>query len=170
MVYYGDCYCWLERAKTYLDITRRRHKFITSRPTELNIEAYHITLAAEACFRYLLAVHDADSLDIFNFSDVVRRCVKSDIELPRNVLNICSRLELWETQAKLVPKYEVKREELMEAFTAISEWQEKLYGDFIDEALARLKGFLPPALVDSYDDRTQLVVDNIELLGFDSKY
>lgn len=170
VVYYGDCYCWLERAQTYLDIARRRHKFITAKPVEMDVMAHLITLATEACCKHLLCLRGIDYLGIEGFWNTAGRCFDENIELPRAVTNLCNKMIVWEAQAMYAPRFEVKREELMEAFTAISEWQEKLYGDFIDEALARLEGFLPPALVDSYDDRTQLVVDNIELLGFDPKY
>ena len=171
MKYPGDCYFWVERAKSYSDIAKLIYSNYSDVEedvfTEINIGAFNMAMAMEAALRYLLASADVPIPDTHDHLVLAEECEKNGIPVPGEVSLFFKEAKDYESQLRCDVNFVVGTRELGDMCEKVSPWCEKLYKDFIEEIYDSFQTYvLPGMLKECNGDKEALVYSNKELLVY----
>lgn len=158
MTYPGDCYFWIERAQSYLNVAKLIRTYNTGNETEINMAAFNVAMAVEATLKYLLCHEDTHFSDTHDHTLLARQCGEASIQIPKAVRVLLSKTKAYESKTRYVVGYTVSPGELDNVYATIRAWCDKLYTDFIDDVYALLKRRLPPSTLASYGGNKELLV------------
>lgn len=164
MIYLGDCYFWIGHARSYLRTASILRLHSTGDEFEINNAAFNVAMAAESALKYLLCHAGSDYSATHSHRLLATQCGQAGIKIPMEVRALLQDIQEYESKTRYVQGYVVSPVSLDRTYKVIHTWVSRLFDDFVEEAYAELACTVPPALLSSYEDKVQFVIDNVKLL------